>query len=156
MNDVVTDETSAIDIRRAAMDLLARREHSKRELQQKLVLRFSNRPLIENEIERLCSERLQSDARFAEVYLHSRAQRLYGPVRIKAELRERGIAEDIIAAAFAAADIDWPANLHKLETGKFGRKPPADMKEKAKRVRFLQYRGFGGIAVNDGAASSIC
>lgn len=135
-------KATATSIRRTAMDLLARREHSRRELQQKLALRFSENNLIERELERLCSERLQSDERYAEVYLHSRAQRLYGPVRIKAELRERGIDDDIIAAAFSAAAIDWSANLHKLETNKFGLKPPVDVREKAKRMRFLQYRGF--------------
>ncbi len=144
-------EASATDIRRAAMDLLARREHSRRELQQKLAARFSDRVLIDNEIDKLCSERLQSDSRFAEVYLHSRAQRLYGPARIRAELRERGIAEAIIAAAFASAEIDWSANLRQLEANKYGRKPPADIKERAKRLRFLQYRGFAGIDA-DGCA----
>jgi regulatory protein len=143
------EAVNATDIRRAAMDLLARREHSKRELQQKLALRFSNRDLIDSELERLCREHLQSDARYTEVYLHSRAQRLYGPSRIKAELRERGITDEIIAVAFAAVDIDWSANLRKLESNKFGTKPPADLREKAKRIRFLQYRGFGGVAVSD-------
>lgn len=143
------DQVSATDIRRAAMDLLARREHSKRELQQKLALRFSNRELIDSEIDRLITERLQSDARYAEAYLYSRAQRLYGPTRIKAELRERGIADEIIAAAFSTANIDWSANLRKLETNKFGPTPPANLHEKAKRVRFMQYRGFGGITSRD-------
>lgn len=136
------DEAHAIQIRRAAMDLLARREHSKRELQQKLALRFSPQDIIDHEVERLCAECLQSDARFAEIYLNSRAQRLYGPNRIKAELRERGIADEIIVTTFLNADIDWQANLQKLKIGKFGHLPPADFKEKAKRLRFIQYRGF--------------
>lgn len=142
-------KATAISIRRTAMDLLACREHSRRELQQKLALRFSDSDLIDSELDRLCSERLQSDERYAEAYLHSRAQRLYGPTRIKAELRERGIAEDIVAAVFSAAAIDWSANLRTLESKKFGLKPPADLREKAKRIRFLQYRGFGGIVADD-------
>ncbi|MFT3931402.1 MAG: regulatory protein RecX [Spongiibacteraceae bacterium] len=143
------DDISATDIRRAAMDLLARREHSKRELQQKLALRFSNRDLIEQEIQRLCDEHLQSDARFAEAYLHARAQRLYGPQRIKAELKERGISPDVIATAFRQSNIDWSANLRKLEINKFGSTPPADVSARAKRIRFLQYRGFSGIPSGD-------
>ena len=139
-------EVTAADIRRAAMDLLARREHSRRELQQKLTQRFSDNPAIGAELEKLSAERLQSDERFAEAYLYSRSQRLYGPLRIKAELRERGIADDVVTKAFRDADIDWPANLRKLEFDKFGRKPPADAREHAKRIRFLQYRGFGGIS----------
>ena len=128
------------------MDLLARREHSYRELLQKLALRFAEPELIRAEVNRLRDENLQSDQRFAENYLYSRAQRLYGPQRIKAELRERGIADDIVADVFSAMDIDWSANQQKLLLNKFGAKPAADFKDKAKRLRFLQYRGFGGAA----------
>ena len=126
------------------MDLLARREHSYRELLQKLSLRFAEPILIRAELDRLRDENLQSDRRFAESYLHSRAQRLYGPQRINAELRERGIADDIVAEIFSAAAIDWSANRQKLVLNKFGAEPAADIKEKVKRLRFLQYRGFTG------------
>lgn len=143
------DDVSAIDIRRVAMDLLARREHSKRELQQKLTLRFSNSDLVAQEIDRLCEEHLQSDMRFAEAYLYARAQRLYGPHRIKAELKERGISADVIATAFRESNIDWSANLRKLEINKFGLTPPTDVSAIAKRIRFLQYRGFSGISSGD-------
>ena len=82
-----------------------------------------------------------------EAYLHSRSQRLYGPQRIKAELRERGIADEIIAVVFAEADIDWYANKQQLLQNKFGAQSATDFstidfKERAKRLRFLQYRGF--------------
>ncbi len=124
------------------MDLLARREHSYRELLQKLALRFAAADLVRAELDRLRDEKLQSDQRFAEAYLYSRAQRLYGPQRIKAELRERGVADDIVADVFAQSGIDWSENQRKLLLTKFGTKPAADFKEKAKRLRFLQYRGF--------------
>lgn len=126
------------------MDLLARREHSYRELIQKLSLRFADADLIRKEVDRLRDERLQSDSRFAETYLYSRSQRLFGPQRIKAELRERGVADEVVAKVFAEADIDWPANQLKLLRTKFGEDAPADFSEKAKRLRFLQYRGFSG------------
>ena len=138
-------KTLCADIRRVAMDLLARREHSYRELQQKLSQRFAGSELIGLELDRLRDERLQSDERFAESYLYSRAQRLYGPQRIKLELRERGIEPAVITAAFEQAGIDWQANLQKLVFDRFGRRPPQDIKEKAKRIRFLQYRGFAGL-----------
>lgn len=124
------------------MDLLARREHSGRELTDKLAARFDAAALIRTELERLRAEGLQSDRRFAEAFLHSRAQRLYGPLRIKTELRERGVDENVIDEIVRAAAIDWHANLQKLLFDKFGLKPPADFRERAKRMRFLQYRGF--------------
>jgi regulatory protein len=141
---------TSVNVRRAAMDLLARREHSFRELQTKLVQRFGDSPLVRAEIARLRDERLQSDERFAEAYLFSRSRRLYGPGRIKAELRERGIDDTVIAALFREAEIDWQTNLRQLVETRFGKQPAADFKEKAKRLRFLQYRGFsaddvGGI-----------
>lgn len=133
---------SATDVRRAAMDLLARREHSLRELFEKLARRFDDEFLVHQELERLSAESLQSDARFAESYLHSRAQRLYGPLRIRMELRERGIDEAAIAAAMGAAGIDWRANLERLVRERFGRRPAVDFNERAKRMRFLHNRGF--------------
>lgn len=144
---------TAVDIRRAAMDLLARREHSQRELTSKLAQRFgsagSASALIQTELERLRNDGLQSDGRFAEVYVRSRAQRLYGPARIRAELRERGISDTVIAASLQAADIDWQANLRHLIRTRFGPGPAADFKEKAKRLRFLQYRGFNAELPDD-------
>lgn len=144
---LVADEPVAVkpaDIRRAAMDLLARREHSYQELQRKLSAHFADAALVRAELDRLRDERLQSDERFAESYLYSRAQRLYGPLRIRIELRERGIADALIAAVMQHGDIDWQANLQALVRSRFGRAPPTDIKEKAKRLRFLQYRGFVG------------
>lgn len=124
------------------MDLLARREHSLRELHNKLLQRFGETPLIHAELERLREERLQSDERFVEAYVYSRARRLYGPLRIRAELRERGISDTVIAASLSASDIDWQANLRQLLETRFGTRPATDFKEKAKRLRFVQYRGF--------------
>jgi regulatory protein len=114
------------------MDLLARREHSLRELHNKLTKRFGDLPLIHDliheETGRLRDERLQSDERFAEAYLHSRARRLYGPVRIKLELRERGISDTVIAATLKASDIDWHANLRQLIDTRFEAGPAPDFK----------------------------
>lgn len=124
------------------MDLLARREHSSRELHDKLIRRFNDEDLIQQELERLRAESLQSDARFTESFIHSRAQRLYGPLRIRMELRERGINDAVIVAAMDENAIDWRANLEKLARERFGRKPAADFNERAKRMRFLQNRGF--------------
>jgi regulatory protein len=130
------------EIRRAAMDLLARREHSRRELSDKLLRRFGDAGAIARELDRLCGEGLQSDDRFAEAFIHSRAQRLYGPRRIIQELRQRGVDAEIAAAALRAAGIDWLDNLRRLQRSRFGAGPAPDVRERARRQRFLQYRGF--------------
>lgn len=133
---------SRSEIRRAAMDLLARREHSRRELVDKLVRRFGDTGAVAQAVERLEEEGLQSDQRFAEVFVHSRAQRLYGPLRITQELRQRGVAAPLIDAALRECGVDWLATLQQLQQNRFGRVPATEAKERARRLRFLQHRGF--------------
>lgn len=130
----------------AAIGLLARREHSSRELSTKLHSRGYGAELVEAVLERLVAERLQSDERYAEVYLRQRSDKGYGPERIRAELRERGIDDALIAARFRQAEeegeIDWYALAAAAYAKKFGSRPIEDIKERAKRQRFMQYRGF--------------
>jgi regulatory protein len=141
------DSPSLTDVRRAAMDLLARREHSFHELTEKLQRRFGRTPLIADALQRLREEGLQSDVRFAEAYVHSRAQRLYGPSRIRLELRERRVSEEAIEHALSSAGVDWSALLEELIRRKFGRKPAVDIAERARRQRFVAYRGFNQFAI---------
>jgi regulatory protein len=129
-----------------AVGLLARREHSARELSAKLHARGFAVEVIGAVLERLAAERLQSDERFAEVYLRQRSDKGYGPERIRAELRERGIDDPLISARFRQAEeegeIDWYALAAAAYAKKFGGRPAGDIKERAKRQRFMQYRGF--------------
>lgn len=131
------------DIRRAAMDLLARREHSFKELTDKLSRRFTDQDLIVEQVDLLKEENLQSDRRFAEMFVRSRISKFHGPIRIKNELRERGVAERWVSHAIREEGVDWIALLEDLASHKYGDQAPADARERAKRLRFFQYRGFG-------------
>jgi len=132
-----------VDIRRAAMDLLARREHSKQELLHKIRKRFpSETVLIEDAIETLHEEGLQSDNRLAEAFLRSRANRGQGPIKIRSELRTKGVNDEDIDAAFSNCAIDWREQVTSVASKRFGEQGPEDAKERAKRSRFLQQRGF--------------
>ena len=125
------------------MDLLARREHAEGELVSKLLRTFGDKAeLIESEIEKLRSEGLQSDARVAESYVRYQAGRGQGPVKIRAALRERGVADSLIAEAIDSVGIDWFELAAQVYRKRFGDSPPGDAKEKAKRSRFMQQRGF--------------
>ena len=144
-----TREVSHADIRLAAMNLLARREHSVRELRNKLKRRFSDEAIesvavdvIDEQICRLTGENLQSDSRFAESYARQRADKGYGPVRLREELRERGVSESDVDVALEELEMDWGALAARVIERKFGTDAPADIKERARRVRFMQYRGF--------------
>lgn len=131
------------DIRLAAMDLLARREHTRRELKQKLKKRFDNDDLIEEQLDQLQQENLQSDARYAESFLRQRINRGHGPIRIRQEMRQKGIADVEIGLALEEEAPDWYALAEDTYRRKFGALPAEDIREKAKRSRFMQYRGFG-------------
>ena len=124
------------------MNLLARREHSVRELRTKLKRRFPDDAMINAQLSRLIAERLQSDLRFAQSYARQRISRGYGPLRLREELRERGVSEDDVAAAMEEMEIDWCAVAAEVMHKKFGAGAPHDLQERAKRARFMQYRGF--------------
>lgn len=130
------------EIRRAAMNLLARREHSKKELTEKLSRRFNDFDSLALQLDRLEQEGLQSDRRFTESYVRYRSQSGLGPLRIDQELRKRGIKESLVQDLLWAAGIDWSEVAFRVYKKKFVAFQVDNQKEKGRRVRFLQYRGF--------------
>ncbi|GAA4652331.1 recombination regulator RecX [Kistimonas scapharcae] len=134
--------SSETELRRAAMDLLSRREHSRKELWQKLRSRAETPEMLEVVLGALEADRLLSDERFAESFVRNRVSRGLGPVRIKQELLQKGIAADLVSIQLEAFDEDWQQQAREVNVKKFGTAPVKDPKEKAKRVRYLQYRGF--------------
>ncbi len=136
-------DPSGNDIRRAAMDLLARREHTRKELARSLRRQFSSMSeTIEEELGKLREEGLQSDIRMAEALIRSRVSRGQGPVRIKAELRSKGLDDSEIQVALEAGEVDWFELVTQVSRKRYGEAPPSSFKERAKRSRFLQQRGF--------------
>ena len=129
-------------IRIKAMDLLARREHSVKELLRKLCERYEETELIADVVRQLSEDNLVSDSRFAEMYIRSRIGRQFGPVKIKNDLRERGVSEDKIRCALNEANQNWLQLIQELSEKKYGKTLPSEAKETAKRMRFFQSRGF--------------
>ncbi|HID44745.1 MAG TPA: regulatory protein RecX [Chromatiaceae bacterium] len=130
------------------MHLLSLREHSRFELERKL-LRRHEQAMVQQVLQNLAQQGLQSDERFAEQYVYSRRNKGYGPLRIRAELREKGVAEDLISIWLDDPEQDWYALMLATAEKKFGGQPPADRKEMAKRGRFLSSRGFPSWMIND-------
>ncbi len=93
-------------------------------------------------MDKLSSEGLQDDKRFAEIYVHSRIEKGYGPVRIIQELRERCINDDLIKQIININETEWGQRACRVREKRFGQELPTDFKGKAKQSRFLQYRGF--------------
>ena len=129
-------------MRATAMNLLARREHSTRELRDKLLARGFEDGEITPALQTLSREGLLSDERFTESFIHSRMERGSGPVKIRAELRQRGVTDEVIANWLDERDRVWLERAEAVRCKKFGSALPVDYKEKARQARFLQYRGF--------------
>ncbi len=131
-----------VDPRRVALDLLARREHSAVELRRKLIRRGVEAGRAGEVVAGLAGEHLQSDARFTEDYTASRSGRGYGPLRIAAELYQRGVPDELIARFLHADDPDWSGRARVARRKRFGAEIPIDPGERARQARFLRYRGF--------------
>ncbi|MDM1707129.1 regulatory protein RecX [Thiopseudomonas alkaliphila] len=140
------DEQAVSQARFAAMNLLARREHSAAELGQKLRQREFTQAVIQAVIERLQAQGLQSDERFVESFIRGRAYSGKGPLRLREELQHKGISQELIAEGLANFDGDWSAVLEQVWQKKFGQLPQ-NQQEKAKQLRFLAYRGFAAAAI---------
>lgn len=150
----LTDDSRAKSprsLRRAAMDCLARREHSFFELKQKLQSKFPERgpDEIRHELERLRDENLQSDKRFVESFIRSRKSRGYGYQVIREELRRRFVAEVLIDSFLQADDEDWLFILNRLIEKRLDQVESMEFGSRGhlRLVRFLQRRGFAPRAI---------
>jgi regulatory protein len=121
------------------MNYLARREHSRAELARKLAP-HGEAEEITALLDQLEQENLLSNTRFAESLAHTRAAR-HGSVRLKSELREKGVPETVITEVVGQAREADLAAARAVWLKKFG-EPPVDAKERAKQQRFLLGRGF--------------
>ena len=131
-----------VAVRRTAMDLLARREHGRVELTRKLRQRGACPDMIDAALDRLTDEGLLSESRYLESYITYRAGSGYGPLRIREELSQRGLARGDIEQALRECDFNWQERLEETWRRKFSGQMPADAKERARQGRFLSYRGY--------------
>jgi regulatory protein len=125
-----------------ALRLLARREHSVLELRHKLSERSFATEVIDAVVEQLCRQGLLSDRRFADAYVRTRTERGFGPLRIQAELRARGVETELTTDTLAALSRRWVESAGRQRDKRFGAELPRDQRERARQMRFLQQRGF--------------
>ncbi|MCG6976148.1 MAG: recombination regulator RecX [Acidiferrobacterales bacterium] len=128
--------------RKRAMDLLARREHSRHELLTKLLTKGCSRQIAELALDELEQDGLLSEDRFIESLVQTRRNQGHGPVRIRHDLREKGIADSSIEPWLDERAEDWLDILAKVRRQKFGDELPGNFTERARQARFLQSRGF--------------
>lgn len=129
-------------IKEACLRYLMRREHSLQELLQKVSAKGFVRHDIISVLEELTGQGLQSNARFAESYARNRVHKGFGPLRIQAELQQRGAGDCYFDMAVEDIAGSWQDLLEQVYSKKYGVEKKLDRQERMKRSRFLQQRGF--------------
>jgi len=122
------------------MRYLARREHSRAELHAKLQPYVQEGEDLDAVLDELEKKNWLSDVRAATMLVESKRGR-FGTQRIAHELRQKGIAENLISEAMPQLKETELDAAREVWQRKFGI-PPEDPKEKARQIRFLQSRGF--------------
>jgi regulatory protein len=121
--------------------LLAKRDHSRKELYIKLKKIGYAETEINETLDEAQNQGFINDERLTENYIHYRSQYGYGPCRIEAELNEKGICAHLIGAQMPD-ETCWQVLAQKAREKRFGKEIPLMYAEKCKQMRFLQYRGF--------------
>ncbi|MAS83552.1 MAG: hypothetical protein CMF44_02780 [Legionellales bacterium] len=132
-----------------ACDFLARREHARDELSNKLARACDDQALIEELLDKLSSEGLQSDKRFAESFVNHRINSGKGPLKIQLELRQRGIDKSLIRLYLESASINWLSHAEMARVKRFGEKPPINSTDRIKQSKFLLNRGFSSQLITE-------
>lgn len=125
------------DPKAAMLRCLARREYSREELYRRLVMKGFDEMECRRLVDEATRQGWQSDERYAEAYSRSRVERLNGPLKIRAELRARGVADPVIEQALSAVDADW-VELARAFVQRHARLRQAPLKAR----QALQRRGF--------------
>ena len=128
-------------LRERALKLLARREHSRKELARKLAEHTDDPREIERTLEECEARGWLSEQRAVEQLVHNRRPR-FGMRRIERDLEARGVSGEALAAAMAQLKPGELDAARAIWRRKFGGRPPRSPAERARQARFLQGRGF--------------
>ncbi|HEX20698.1 MAG TPA: regulatory protein RecX [Acidiferrobacteraceae bacterium] len=139
-----------------AMNMLARREHSAYELQQKLSRKGCRNDLALSVVLQLQTDGLQSDSSFTRAYRRYRSNRGFGPVRIQLELERKGVASEIIRQWLDFNALEWYEAVKRVRIKKYGSELPNDYPERARQARFLHYRGFTHEQIDHAMSTEHC
>ena len=141
-------------VRHRAVGLLARREHGRSELRDKLIQRDLPVDAIEIALDDLAARGLQCDVRFAESYTRMRVNRGFGPNKVRADLQLRKLTREVIEDAISENDANWSDNAYNALLKKFGdpdnhfgrvtaqQNFGSSASDRARMQRFLHSRGY--------------
>ena len=131
----------------AGYALLAGRDFSIHEMTERLLRKGYDAEVVAAAVASLVQEGFLREERYAEHFVSQHAGRGRGPVRIRMQLREKGVEGEVIDQALETTETDWVAAAREARRRKFGAALPADFHERAKQARFLQYRGFSSAQI---------
>mgnify|MGYP001475830301 FL=1 len=124
-----------------ALDIISRREHSQKELTDKLIKKFNIPELVDLVINSLLDKNLINDYRYSEAYVVARKRKGFGPKKIVYELISRGINENT-ASKVINIEGGWQDAALKAFNKKYKVGIGKDFKEQNKQKVFLFYRCF--------------
>ena len=133
-----------------ALRFLAAREHSRAELSRKLAPHAESAEALLFLLDELEKRKQLSDERYAEVRSHWMSRK-YGAARIRQDLQAKGVAAEVVARVSSEGELERA----KAILARKYRDAATTREEKARRMRFLQSRGFsfdtirGALAVDD-------
>ena len=130
------------EIEQSAVRLLSYREHTVKQLREKLLAKDFDLNEINEVLDDLLKRNLISHDRFAEQYTSYRSKKGFGPLRIGKEMREKGVPDALIEQRLNDGSIAWYELMEQILFKKFGASPVLNFSERAKRARFLEYKGF--------------
>ena len=128
------------EAREQALRFLGHRDYTALELRMKLRRRGASSEVSAEAVHTLEEDGLLDEQRYAEVYCHMRMGRHYGPLKIRAELRGKGIADPIIESVLPNDDEIWIELIGRFLERK--RRGEFDQREKARLYRSGCGRGF--------------
>lgn len=134
------DSTS--DIENCALRLLAQRDHTRGELLRKLLQRGFIESAINPVLNQLETQGFINEPQFAEHYIAERMKKGFGVLRIRGELREKGLSGTLIEQAFEPVKNEWAECIAAAHQRRFGNTAPTDRADYGRRARFLEQRGF--------------
>ena len=105
-----------------SLDLLSRREHSTKEIREKLLLRFDDCAVIDSVLTKLEKNNLISNLRFAEAYVSSRKRKGFGPKKISYELLLKGV-DETTSAEIISNEGGWSEAAKNVFKKKFKEGP---------------------------------
>ncbi|MBY8038316.1 recombination regulator RecX [Vibrio fluvialis] len=134
--------SSKMTCKENALFLLTRRDHGEYELHQKLLIKGFEPEEVEQAVSYCQEHGYLNDLRYAHSQVRQHVAKGHGERRIRQELQQKRVDSDTVSQAIEEEGTDWFELAKVTAQKKFSPLSAREPKEYAKRVRFLQYRGF--------------